>query len=481
MRWLALILPELALQTHLRGLADPGAIAVTDPGPPVRVLAASPAARLAGIQPGLSVSAALAMLPGLQLRPRDRVAEQALLQEVACWAGAYTPCLSLDPPDGIVLDIAASLKLFGGADAIERALHEGLRHQGLQISTAQAPTPLAARWLARCTDQALPDASANWHARLDALPLGLLADGSDVSHASLALLADIGLRTLGEVRKLPRAGLARRQASAVTHTLARAYGETPDLRAGFVPPPTYRSHLPLSWPTVQVEPLLFASRRLIAGLCGWLAARHAGIDHCRLVLIHERGGEQAIDILTGTPGRDEAQLNLLVREHLGRIELSQAIDSLAIEAHEPRPLAQHVDDLFGDPASTGEHASMLVDRLRARLGRESVRQLRSHNDYRPERASQHVPLDPRPARSAPTAASLPRGDRPLCLLAQARRIADPTRLRLLRGPERIESGWWDGADIRRDYYLAETPDAARWWIFQELDPPRAWFVHGYFA
>jgi len=481
MRWLALILPDLALQTHLRGIAEPGAIAITDPGPPVRVLAVSHAARLAGIQPGHSVPAALAMLPGLQLRPRDRMAEQALLQEVACWASAYTPRLSLDPPDGIVLDIAATLKLFGGADAIEQTLHEGLRHQGLRIATAQAPTPLAARWLARCPTPHRPHVPADWQARLDALPLDLLADGSDVSPASLALLADIGLRTMGEVRTLPRAGLARRQASAVIQTLARAYGETPDLRTEFVPPPSYRSHLPLSWPTIQIDPLLFASRRLIAGLCSWLTARHAGIDHCRLTLIHERGGEQAIDILTGTPSRNEAQLNLLVREHLGRIELSQAIDSLAIEAREPRPLTQHVDDLFGDPASTGEHASMLVDRLRARLGRESVRQLRSLSDHRPERASQHTPLDPRPAESAPASPQRPRNDRPLWLLPQAHLITDPTRLRLLRGPERIETGWWEGEDVRRDYYLAETPDAARWWIFQELDPPQAWFVHGYFA
>ena len=54
-------------------------------------------------------------------------------------------------------------------------------------------------------------------------------------------------------------------------------------------------------------------------------------------------------------------------------------------------------------------------------------------------------------------------------------------LQLVSGPERIESGWWDGADVTRDYYVARTADGAQWGIFRECGASRGWFVHGCFA
>jgi protein ImuB len=54
-------------------------------------------------------------------------------------------------------------------------------------------------------------------------------------------------------------------------------------------------------------------------------------------------------------------------------------------------------------------------------------------------------------------------------------------LTLVTGPERIESGWWDGAAVARDYYIARASGGARWWIFRECEAPRRWFVHGCFA
>lgn len=54
-------------------------------------------------------------------------------------------------------------------------------------------------------------------------------------------------------------------------------------------------------------------------------------------------------------------------------------------------------------------------------------------------------------------------------------------LALLAAPERIESGWWDGLDARRDYFIA-VDGAGRWlWIFRDSRPPGGWFLHGIFA
>jgi protein ImuB len=55
----------------------------------------------------------------------------------------------------------------------------------------------------------------------------------------------------------------------------------------------------------------------------------------------------------------------------------------------------------------------------------------------------------------------------------------PHRIMHTWGPERIETGWWRGRPIRRDYYRAETTTGRRYWLFRQLDDG-GWFLHGTF-
>ncbi|MGB6487096.1 MAG: hypothetical protein WBE91_09470, partial [Steroidobacteraceae bacterium] len=54
-------------------------------------------------------------------------------------------------------------------------------------------------------------------------------------------------------------------------------------------------------------------------------------------------------------------------------------------------------------------------------------------------------------------------------------------LRLLGEAERIETGWWDGGEIARDYYTAVDIRGSRLWVFREREPPHRWFLHGVFG
>jgi protein ImuB len=47
------------------------------------------------------------------------------------------------------------------------------------------------------------------------------------------------------------------------------------------------------------------------------------------------------------------------------------------------------------------------------------------------------------------------------------------------GPERIETGWWRGDDIRRDYFIVEATTGERFWLFRNLIDG-SWFLHGAF-
>lgn len=496
MLWLALLLPELPLQVYTRsGIDAPLAVVAGHPRP--CVIATSPQARALGVEPGQGVAAALAIAPALQLQARTPALETETLAEVACWAGAYSPRISLVPPDAVLLEIESSLKLFGGACAIADAIHEGLARLGLQASLATAPTPLAARWFARTrpgmNDALLP----GWQADLDSLPLTVLADGTGVAPATLELLAGVGVRTLGEIALLPRAALARRQATAVIETLSRARGDIPDPQPWFQPPVQYAHRLALPAPVCETEALAFAARRLFAGLAAWLARRHAAVDQCVLELVHERHPATRVTIVSGDPCRDDSRLVLLAREHLARLELVAPVEELRLLADAPQAFAPQPDDLFGRPGQARDSAMLLLDRLRARLGADAIHLLDTRADHRPEvawaRKTATLPSaspfpspfpsplpSPSPTRTASAGAKRAHPKRPLWLLPDPRPLA-PGVVTLLEGPERIEGGWWDQADIRRDYYLARGPDDALWWIFEDLDPPGAWYVHGYFG
>ena len=477
MLWFALILPEPALQAIQRGSPDATPLALVERHPLARVVAANPAARQLGITAGDSLAGALAVAPALRLLDHDPADAQRLLAEVASWAGVFTPAVSIDPPDCVLLEVAASLQLFRGLQRLTTLVGDGLAGLGLSARIACAPTPLAARWLARHRPGSTLTDKAGLARQLAELPLAALKDGTDVPAAALELLATIGITRIAEAAALPRGGLARRQAAAVSKSLDRALGHQPDPRLHFAQPARYRARLPLLVPTERNDTLMFLVRRLLPGLTGWLAARHAGVDRFELVLEHEgRHPLTRLQIICAAPCRDEAAFALLLDEHLGRQAFPGPVDALAIEADNPVELAPLATDLFDDSGLQRESAQLLLARLRARLGDEAIRAVSPLADHRPERAWHPV------APGKPQApVELVDAPRPLWLLAEPKLLTHPERLRLVDGPERIESGWWDDHDVRRDYFVALTHEGGRWWIFRELEPPRDWYLHGFFA
>ena len=131
-------------------------------------------------------------------------------------------------------------------------------------------------------------------------------------------------------------------------------------------------------------------------------------------------------------------------------------------------------DLFASQARPQLPWLQLRERLRARLGDAAVRPVVWRADHRPECILlDGPPVDPR-IRAVP---------RPGWLLPTPTACRERIE-RLVAGPERIESGWWDDGDVRRDYYVAETVDGRRIWLFREAgdlagDGPVC--VHGLFG
>ncbi len=413
-------------------------------------------------------------------RPEPRLT-RAAHEALAAWAGRYTPSVSIESDCGLLLEVERSLRLFGGLHSLVGALRADLAAMGHAARLAGAPTARAAWWLARSGTERLIDRAAPLAAALAALPLTVL----DCEADTLETLRAIGARTLDDVLRLPRDGLARRFGERLLGELDRALGRTPEPRRFFAPPARFRARLELAAEVGEAEALVHAAQRLLVQLGGFLAARAGGVTRFTLTFAHRAGRATEVAIGLVAPSRDAGHFTLLLRERLARCSLAEPVRAIALAATQIVPLAGDNRALFHDRVSAAGHWPQLVEQLRARLGERSAHGLALAAEHRPERASLAGDF----GRSSITADF---GLRPLWLLPEPRPLAEidgvPQHdgpLKLLAGPERIESGWWDGDRVARDYFVAQTRERSLMWVFRER--PRAgsdaagWYLHGWFA
>jgi protein ImuB len=443
------------------------------------VVAVDPSAASAGVHAGMSASAACALVPNLVLAPRDEAAEAAALEGLAAWAGQFTSFVSLVPPAGLLLEIGGSLALFGGLHAMLARIRHAIDALGYGARFGVAPTPLGAWLLARAGLEEPVTAVHQLPARLAPVPLAFL----DLPARIEADLRSVGIERFGDCCRLPRDGMARRTDPRLLDCLDRALGKRADPRLPYTPPLTFERRLSLPGEIRDTEALLIAAERLLLELAGYLQNRAGGVQAMEWHLAHRRGPATRLTVELVEPSRDAAHLLLLLRERLARVALVEAVVYLGIRARHILPLAPSSPDLYGEEGIAGGDWRALVERLRSRLGREAVQGLALAADHRPERAWCVCALG-----ESPVEASLRYPRRPLWLLDPPEVLAtmggDPWldgKLHLARGPERIESGWWDGNDIARDYFEALHPSGACYWIYRDLRDRRDWYLHGVFA
>lgn len=476
-------------------LPSPGAIVSHE-----RIVAVDEAAASAGVTPGLRLAEAWALLPDLVVQERALEREQAALHRLACWAGSFTSEVSLVPPQTLLLEVAGSLRLFGGAETLFKRVIAGCSEQGFVPQAALAPTPLAAQWLAFAGDDRFCFDIGELAGRLGSFPIDVLT----LSAEKRAFLGSIGARTLGDLLHLPPAGLARRLGVGLSADLARALGNLPDPKSRFVFPDHFVERLDLPMRTDSAPALAFAGRRLIMALSGWLAARGSGVSRCVFEFEHAGGSKRRpatlLALAFAGATRDGERMVRIFSERLQQFDLPAPVERIGLCADAPEALPGHTANLFGarNAGTAGDSVATLVERLQARFGDGSVHGLSAVPEHRPERASQRVAaklaVGGRPllhqCASRLMAGSSP-GPRPLWLLSEPRslieRFGQPQcggPLRLLAGPERIESGWWDEAepetlgDVRRDYFIALSVRAEWLWIFRSRV---GWFLHGLFS
>jgi protein ImuB len=481
MLWLALRFPSLPLEIFTRGGALTGPLAAAASATAhAEIVACNPQARHLGVREGITVAAAQALSAGLRVFTRDSTEELAALERMASWALQFTPTVSIAQPAEVLLEVGGSLKLFGGFNRLWMEVAQKLSAMRYTVVVAAAPTPLAAQWFARAGLSPRIRHDGALRLSLERLPVGAVG----LLPSSEEILHNIGIRTLAECLQLPRHGLARRAGKELFERLDRALGRIPDPRPAFVPPGNFKSALPLPAPVEQADALLFAAHHLIAELCGWLAATGKGVQRLGFALSHEDHAKTRFTLNLSAASRDPAHLTNVLRERLKRLALPRPTHALAMESEKVLPLASRNLSFLPDSREQVETIVQLIERLRARLGEKAVQGFNAIADHRPERAW----LACEPGKESVVSAGLPVSARPLWLLPSPRPLAEIADipqyegpLTLLTTPECIESGWWDGHDVVREYYIARNPAQSLLWIYRQSRESSGWYLHGFFS
>ncbi len=422
----------------------------------------------------------------------DTVTRQEL-ESLAAWCDRITPLVCLAPPDGLLLEVRGSLKLFGGLEAIERELTAKIAVHYPSFHLCAAPTPLGALWLARRQGANVLETSA-LAGSLGPLPLWVTHWPED----TLTLLNEMGVRSIGDCLRLPRDGFARRVGRCHLRDLDRALGRRSDPRARFEKPRNFSSRIEFPNEIEDREMLGAALGTMVARLVDSLRSHQRQAQKLEIILHHANRPPTVSGLELIEPVHEASRLFDPLAARLESMVLPAPVIAVGLRVGAPGPMRMKPPALFGEKGQAAGRPvpkAGLIERLRGRFGIEGVCGFGLAAEHRPElgwtrltgrlletssgRKGEHCEravmkerrLAARPLWILPSPLPLPQG---------VSRLRCRGSLRMGLEPERIESGWWDGGDVRRDYFTASASQGEKLWVYQDR-VTHEWFLHGLFG
>jgi protein ImuB len=471
-----------------------------------RITGLNRAAKSAGLQTGMLLTDACAMLPSLTAKPQNLLAERRDLKSLATICNRFSPWVSPDEPDGLWIEATGLAHLFGSEEALLDRILFYLHRLGFEARGAMAGTAGAAWGLARFSKTPSvivpPGEEAHALASLSVRALRIDSEGA-------ALLERLGLKTIHQLIQIPRASLRARLGKAMTSRLDQALGAEGEALSPLMPEPVYAARLEFADPLTAFEGLSQTAAMLIDSVTASLKADGKGARRFSLMLFDTQNGKTEIAFQMARPSAEAKHIGRVLEEKLakleGRFDPSLGFDAVALYAMSVEPLIDRQTDILNGITNgdTKEKAARFLDRVTARLGEEAVTRFTFAESHWPERAGRQSPVASAAPRASkpPLQASLPR---PLMMLPRPEPIDVialvpdyPPRkftwrhishiIARAEGPERISPEWWDegAASPARDYYIAEDERGQRFWLYREgvygKSERQRWYIHGLFA
>jgi len=453
--------------------------------------------------------------------------DQRALHELAECFMQFAPCVgwqTLGPQgtwsinDGLLADITGTSRLFGGEVALVQQADALLRRRwGYQARWAVADTAAAAwacgrfgRYLnmPQPSDPSHPIVLPRWSENpdqawrwLEPLPIAALRLSPEVENC----LSQLGIPCIGQLAALPAESIVVRFGPLPLQRLRQLTGEVVETIVPLEVPKVFQAEQELEYATASRVVVEDVAGQLMERVAAMLAAERLGALELELRLECEAAG-RVLPLRIGffEPTARADHWRQLARMQFEQAPLPAAVARISLQVLRMAALPLRAGELFPLETPTlreDQELAELVDRLVTRLGSPAVQQPYLTWDRQPEYAyggrSYPGTAAARRSRSPSPAATTPRVARPLLLHQPPLPLevmavvpeGAPVRCRTSRfqfqvvrwwGPERIETGWWRGTTVRRDYYRVEAEDGRHFWVFCRLNDGR-WFLQGEFA
>ena len=185
----------------------------------------------------------------------------------------------------------------------------------------------------------------------------------------------------------------------------------------------------------------------------------------------------------------------MLKTHFDKLSIPAPIVAIKIEVKKFDAFFAKSNSLLKDNASGLAPYSdislvQFIEQLQARLGNNYVKSISNATQHCPEHANLQIGYKEKPNQEnkITVPAEVSANPRPLWLLQEPKqlninkgRLFYRKPISIVSGPERIETHWWSGIDVCRDYYTARENQGSRLWIYREKTGERHWYLHGFFA
>jgi protein ImuB len=514
-----IFVPLFPLAARLRSEPElkEGAVAICEGnGSTARVVAATRKARKAGIEPGMTLPQARALLPKLIARGRDGQCERAAQQSLLEVAESFSPRVE-DAEQGVVyLDLEGHAMLVDSRQStvdrmkvLAREILRAAEKAELPARVGVAASKLSARIAAGLPDSPTVVPEGEEARFLAPLPLSRLAPEWETA----STLERWGLCSIGDFARLPEGEVASRLGERGRALHAAARGIDPRPLEPHLPPPTFSEGMDLEWPMSSLEPFLFIAHAALTRLLNRLESQALSCTRLETALRLDPDGHDARAIDLPAPTRDVKTLLTLLRLELEARPPGAPVSGFTFSAHPDQPRRAQLS-LFGPAALSPDRLATTIARLAALLGADRVGSPRAVDGHRPERFTAMGYAPPPP----PQTRLVPRGGRGLLSVRVLRppvplevivgswgelggvggswegamplphllslKTAAPDAapaiagsVRVAAGPWSLEEGWWSETPADRDYWDVELSDGGLYRVYRERKGG-AWFADG---
>ncbi|YCO04690.1 Y-family DNA polymerase [Vibrio sp. VNB-15] len=433
-----------------------------------RIIQYNEMAEQQGIKPNMGLGSAASLCRDLQVHPYHPQTELNKLQEIAQWLYLITSDVVLMPSKGILLRATPMLNLYKGLQNYWQKVTTHLAALKLSFQFGCGFSPFSAKLMALAGSNCLSEDRAFTLQALQPLPLTL----TDLSTPTVDKLQRVGVTTLQGLLELPLQDIARRFDIDLVNYVGRLTGQFKHPVDFYHPTESFKVYLELLFEIENVQWVERPLAKLLQQLETFLKLRNKVAFELCLTLHQRDKHEQNLQLTSAQGDYLCKRWQQLASLSLESLTLNGPVMGLTLKiVRQGEPLSAARDLFAGQKGQM--NALELLSLLQAKLGKSAVLKPTIACDPRPEKASQYRPAD-EPDVSINTVPAL---------LRPAMQLPSPIALQeqvsLIHGPERIVSGWWDGDEIMRDYYIAHTKQGRWLWVFR--DQHKHWFLHGYFC